>query len=72
MNPVISPGDRVSVEKMIKGYSRGYYKATVLSWTRRGNIKVKFDGTLIVKVVQADRVKKVANGSSLQPDDPSK
>ena len=63
MNSVISPGDRVSVEKIVKGYSRGNYKATVLNWTSRGKIKVKFDGSHIVKVVPADQVKKVADGS---------
>ncbi|MVM36271.1 hypothetical protein GO755_40055 [Spirosoma sp. HMF4905] len=62
MNPVISPGDRVSVDKMVRGYLRGYEKATVLAWMPSGRLKVKLDGSSIVKVVSPDHVKKVADG----------
>ena len=64
MNPVISPGDRVSVEKIVKGYLRGHDKATVLNWTATGKLKVKIDGSNIVKVVSPERIRKVADGTS--------
>ncbi|MVM32147.1 hypothetical protein GO755_19005 [Spirosoma sp. HMF4905] len=60
MNPVISPGDWVSVEIRIGGYYRGKQKGVVLRWTASGRISVKLDDKGQVKNVSADQVKKVA------------
>ncbi|QDK80855.1 hypothetical protein EXU85_20470 [Spirosoma sp. KCTC 42546] len=62
MKPVISPGDRVSVEIRVQGYYRGTQKGTVLRWTESGRISVKLDGKGEVKNVSPDQVKKVADG----------
>lgn len=62
MNPVIAPGDRVSVEVRVRGYYRGTQKGTVLRWTASGRISVKLDGKGEVKNVSPDQVKKLADG----------
>ncbi|MVM36426.1 hypothetical protein GO730_00190 [Spirosoma sp. HMF3257] len=64
MRPVISPGDRVSVEIRIGGCYRGTQKGTVLYWTASGRISVKLDGKGEVKNVSPEQVKKLANGLS--------
>jgi len=62
MKMVISPGDRVRVTRLIKGYERGYYAGTVLVWTDSGKLKIKAD-TGSVTVVSSELVKKVADKS---------
>lgn len=62
MITVISPGDRVSVERIVGGYYRGTDKGTALAWQKSGKLQVKLDKTGEVKSVQADRVKKIKDG----------
>lgn len=62
MNPVISPGDRVSVEIRIRGYYRRTMKGVVLRWTGSGRILNKLNGKGEVKSVSPEQVKKVADG----------
>lgn len=62
MNPVISPGDRVSVEIRTNGYYRGTQKGVVLRWTASGRISVKLNGKGEVKNVSPEQVKKIADG----------
>ncbi|QDK80734.1 hypothetical protein EXU85_19825 [Spirosoma sp. KCTC 42546] len=64
MNSVISPGDRVSVEKTVKGFFRGLYMATVIHWTSSGRLKVKLDGSGMVKIVSPENVRKIADKST--------
>ncbi|UHG93464.1 hypothetical protein [Spirosoma oryzicola] len=40
---VIRPGDRVVVIRMVRGYDRGTYYATVVRWTDGGRITVLSD-----------------------------
>ena len=61
MNPVISPGDRVSVEVRINGYYRGTQKGTALRWTAAGRISVKLDGKGEVKNISPEQVKKLSD-----------
>ncbi|QMW02282.1 hypothetical protein [Spirosoma foliorum] len=63
MNPVISPGDRVSVEVWANGFYRYSQKGTVLYWTKSGRISVKLAGTGEVKNVSPERVKKLADAT---------
>ncbi len=56
---VIRPGDRVVVIRMVRGYNRGTYYATVVRWTNGGRITVRSDDAREgVKVVSPDNVKK--------------
>lgn len=64
MNPVISPGDRVSVEIRVRGYYRGSQKGVVLRWTASGRISVKLDEKGQVKNVSPEQVKKIADGDT--------
>ncbi|AKD54035.1 hypothetical protein [Spirosoma radiotolerans] len=62
MKMVISPGDRVRVTQVLKGYERGYYAGTVLTWTESGKLKIRADaGT--VAIVSSELVKKIADGA---------
>ncbi|OJW78419.1 hypothetical protein [Spirosoma sp. 48-14] len=61
MNQVISEGDRVQVTRIIKGYERGKYNATVLNWTPNGLLKVKNANDGTVKNVSSNNVKKRAD-----------
>ncbi|GAB3881176.1 hypothetical protein [Spirosoma agri] len=60
-SPVIKPGDRVSVTKLVKGHVRGTYKATVIHWTDGGKLIVQPDkASESKKTVSADNCKKIS------------
>ncbi|WP_460972643.1 hypothetical protein [Spirosoma migulaei] len=65
MNPIISPGDKVSVENSVKGFFRSRCEATVLKWTTHGRLTVKLDGSGVVKNVLLGRVRKIADGPAI-------
>lgn len=64
MKSVSSPGDRVTVTTIKYSRAGEPYKATVLTWTDSGRLRVQPDGDprKDSKIVSSENVKKLADG----------
>ncbi|MVM33828.1 hypothetical protein GO755_27570 [Spirosoma sp. HMF4905] len=54
------------MERIVNGFHRGEDKATVLRRHRSGQVRIKLDGSGIVRTISPDRIKKIADGKPIR------